>query len=115
MNWNLFIDDIRLCDKGCILAKTVEDAIDLINKNGFPNYISFDHDLGDNKKTGKDFVNIICENVLDKKWTIPEDFTFQVHSDNPVGSENIRNFLNQLLNILNINFYLERCQPYSSR
>lgn len=115
MSWELFLDDIRKPDKNMTLAKSVDEAIDLINKNGFPEFISFDHDLGEDVPSGKDLVNIICDNVLDLKWSIPYNFKYQVHSDNTVGAENIRCLMNNLLKHLNHNFNLGKTEPYSSR
>lgn len=113
--WKLFLDDIRPPDSGFVLAKSVDEAVNLINKKGFPSFISFDHDLGDNVPSGKDFLNIIVDNVLDKKWIIPVDFQFEVHSDNSVGSENIRILLNNFLRNQNIEFFLKKSSSYSSR
>ena len=114
-NWKLFLDDIRDPDEGCVVARSVSEAVALIESRGFPIFISFDHDLGDDVPSGKDFANMICDKVLDKEWSIPKDFTFQVHSDNNVGSENIMGLLNNFLNHIGISFQLERRVPYSSR
>lgn len=113
--WKLFLDDIRKPDPDTILAKNMTEAIDLIENKGFPIFISFDHDLGENEASGKDFVNLIVENVLDKKWVIPHNFSYQVHSDNNVGAENIRSLMNGLLKHLNHNFQLIKREPYSLR
>ena len=106
--WKLFLEDIREVKEGFILARSVAEAVDLINKNGFPIFISFDHDLGENVPTGKDFVNLIVDNVLDNNWVIEKEFQYFIHSDNPVGAENIRNYLNSFLKNQGINFSLKR-------
>lgn len=70
-----------------------------MKQNGCPDYISFDHDLGDiGTKTGKDVANWIVERdqELEGKF-IPENFEFNVHSANPVGTENIEGLLKQYL------------------
>lgn len=113
--WKLFLDDVRTPDSGCVLAKSVSEAVSLIDKNGFPEFISFDHDLGESVPTGKDFANIICEKILDDKWEIPENFSFQVHSDNNVGSENIMSLMNNFLKHINHKFQLKQRIPYSLR
>lgn len=115
MAWKLFLDDIRACDDDCVLARSVPEAISLIENKGFPSFISFDHDLGDELPTGKDFVNLIIDKCLDRDWVIPKDFSFEVHSDNPVGSANIRETLNSYLNHIGHSFFLERSTPYLSR
>lgn len=115
MTWKLFIDDIRKVDDGFILARSVDEAIKLIEEKGFPKEISFDHDLGENVPTGKDFSNLIVEKILDGEWILPSNFKFNVHSDNTVGSENIRSYLNSFLKSQNHSFQLKRCQPYMTR
>ena len=113
--WVLFIDDVRVPDENTVLARSVPEALHLIRDNGFPSRISFDHDLGDNTETGYDFLNLIIEKVLDKEWQIPNDFSFEVHSDNPVGSENIRLKFNNFLKHQGIPFQLIKAKPHSSR
>ena len=49
--------------------------------------MSFDHDLGENEPTGYDIAKWLAENCLER-WPL----VVKVHSQNPVGAENIRNF-----------------------
>lgn len=61
-------------------------------------FISFDHDLGmDNERkvlpSGYDFAKWLVEMDMNGIISIPKDFTFTVHSANPVGAENIRTYL----------------------
>lgn len=83
-----------------VVARSFDDAVKHIKKEGMPYHISFDHDLGYNVPTGYDFAKWIVESVLDGDLEIPEGFTFEVHSMNPVGKKNIymliKNFLSQL-------------------
>jgi hypothetical protein len=111
----IFLDDIRKNDPDTLLITNVPDLIKHIEANGFPSFISFDHDLGANEQTGHDFAKLIVENVLDGKWELPLDFTFAVHSDNPVGAENIAGVLNPFLKFKGFKFQLKKCEPYSSR
>lgn len=79
---HIFIDDIRTpIDDGWIIARTVEESIDLINEcisNNEEIYISFDHDLGGDKTT-REVINYMLRNgiVLDGA---------AIHSANPVGA-----------------------------
>ena len=94
----LFLDDIRyphwvgLVDEEWIIARSFEEAVELILKNGFPSEISFDHDLGEeDAKTGYDLAKWIVDYDIDHGGTkMSVDFKFNVHSANPVGAENIR-------------------------
>ena len=91
------------------IVRSLEEAKDWVLKNGFPEVISFDHDLGmehyegnyDDGKTGYDFAKWLVEFDMDTK-TMPENFTYTIHSKNPIGSENIDNLLKNYLRIKNI-------------
>lgn len=115
MSWNLFLDDLRdpsYVNDGreYVIARTAAEAVDLVLKKGFPSHISFDHDLGwdlltpDSEtgiivdmgrpaKSGYDFVQWIVNADMDGHIHIPEDFTYYVHSANPVGKANIEGLL----------------------
>lgn len=54
-------------------------------------YISFDHDLGIGL-TGYDAAKALCNMDMDH-GVFSEDFTWDVHSANPVGSVNINAYL----------------------
>lgn len=95
----LSIDDIRPCPNGFDIVRSSDEAIKYIEENGIPSCISFDHDLGGDD-TSMRVVNYIIDGVLDGKYEFPEDFIFFVHSDNPVGSENIkRSLLNFIFHV----------------
>lgn len=65
---------------------------------GCPTFISFDHDLGPDEKTGYDLAKWLVERDLDSNGAfIPATFEFYVHSQNPVGAANIRNYLQRYL------------------
>ncbi len=98
---NLYIDDIRTprTNRDWIIVRSFEEAVHFMEVNGCPDYISFDHDLGDiGTKTGKDVANWIVEKDQDSEGNfIPDDFDFNVHSANPVGLKNIEGLLKQYL------------------
>ena len=95
----LFLDDIRtphcICDEywefkpeDFIIVRTYKQFVKYIKENGVPDFISFDHDLGDGKNgfdCAKWLVNYCIDNNLDFC------FDYYVHSANPVGSNNIHN------------------------
>ena len=90
----LYIDDERTpsTDHEWVVVRSYNEAIDYLEANPCPSYISFDHDLGDGP-TGKDIAtwmvrrDLNCEPGNDY---IPTDFQFNVHSANPVGRDNIK-------------------------
>lgn len=75
---------------------TVEGAIDYIEKNGCPDFISFDNDL-QRELEGFDLAKWLVEQDMNKEGFIPKDFQFFVHSQNPIAKTRIYSYLNQYL------------------
>lgn len=104
VKWKLFLDDIRnpkTADNWKI-ARNSDEAFYLIKEYGCPEHISFDHDLGCDiygslLPTAYDFTKQFADKILDGDIVLPENFTFYVHSANPVGAKNIENYMNNLL------------------
>jgi len=98
---NMYIDDER-CPRDSVsfdlITRSYTEATEWMSENGCPSYVSFDHDLGDKVPTGFDIAKWMVEQDLNSKGKfIPEDFIFNVHSANPVGSANIIGLLNNYL------------------
>ena len=132
----LFLDDIRI-PKDAIglvpdkhnkfywendwdVVKNYDEFVNYIETNGVPEFVSFDHDLGDTamdeyfrnvatngtldydnieEKTGLDCAKFLVEYCADKNQPLPE---YLVHSANPAGKENIEKFLENAKKHLNI-------------
>lgn len=93
----LFIDDIRNPpDDSWIVTRDIKSTIDFLSNNGIPDVISFDHDLGGDE-TSIAIINYIIEEILDDNLCLPKDFVYYIHSANPVGSENIKSKMDQLI------------------
>jgi hypothetical protein len=102
----IFIDDIRepkieefdyIIRHYDALNSLLEEItlIRLGEEHYYIKYVSFDHDLG-TEKSGYD----CCKLLIDYDMVygiLDEDFTFNVHSANPVGKENIESLLNNWL------------------
>ncbi|GFR38272.1 hypothetical protein PRECH8_15680 [Insulibacter thermoxylanivorax] len=58
---NVYLDDFRPCPQGFVLARNVEECIELL-KNYDVNILSLDHDLGFGQPTGYDLVVQMVEN-----------------------------------------------------
>lgn len=115
MAWNLFIDDERdpehvtwapwqirekYRNEEWVIARNDFDVFYGISKRKqFPSFISFDHDLGNDTASGYEIVKeLIDRDMSEHSWlTIPENFDFYVHSQNPVGKTNIEMYLNSYL------------------
>lgn len=115
MIWKLFLDDERepvdpkfhAGESTWKIARNFSEAVRLllIEKN-CPTFISFDHDLGEDK-TGKSFAEyIVNADIVSGGKYIPNDFAFYVHSQNPVGKANIEGYLNDYLNKRKNNFFI---------
>lgn len=98
MAYRLFVDDLRnpsLPD--WVVARNSAAAISILETQGCPVEISFDHDLGGDD-TSMSIVRRLIDLDLDSGGQyIPADFHFTVHSANPVGRENIRELLSRYL------------------
>lgn len=104
--YSLFIDDERFPPKKdqvgtWVIARTQDEVEKIIAKRGFPNFVSFDHDLGDGQPTGYDITKWMVDYDMDND-VIPVNFSFYVHSQNPIGAKNIQSYLDSYLKIKNI-------------
>lgn len=96
--WKLFLDDERMPSESCndyIIARNSYDAIWMIENYGMPVSIAFDHDLG-GEDTAMTVVNYIKNWVLDYK-SLPNGFSYTVHSQNPIGAKNIDDAMKSIL------------------
>ncbi len=83
----LYLDDIRNPKSdGWTVVRNYEEFVQSIDQNGLPDEISFDHDLGEDVKTGYDCAKWLCEYCWMNGIPIPP---YNVHSANPVGRDNI--------------------------
>jgi hypothetical protein len=93
----IFIDDERMPSDDAIVVRDFAAFKAHVRRYGFPKFISFDHDLGDGQPSSFDIAKWIVANDIRRAGFIPADFTFYVHSQNPVGAENIRRLLDAYL------------------
>ena len=111
MKYKLYLDDIRYpdTDPDWRIARSYHDAIWYCQAYGLPYHIAFDHDLAyehyimdmtehgcPREFTGLDFAKWFCEWVMDNNIDLT-GFTWSVHSANPVGAENIRNYMENFI------------------
>lgn len=91
--YKLYLDDIRTPQgSGWVVVRSYDEAVSYVQANGFPQAVSFDHDLGEAVPTGMDFARWLVEQDLDHN-SMPDNFEFNVHSANPVGRDNITGLL----------------------
>lgn len=96
-NWKLFLDDERdPVTDDWVVVRNSTDAVIAVCSWGMPVEIAFDHDLGGDDTSIK-FIKWMLNEMYDGELTIPDGFTYSVHSQNPIGAENIKNKMDLLL------------------
>lgn len=104
MSYNLFLDDIRNPNKFLkdirtwVVARSYNEFVKIILKEGLPKFISFDHDLPFQQpdvdyykeRTGYDCAKWLIEYCNANGLDIPK---YQVHSMNVEGTKNIKSVL----------------------
>lgn len=100
--YSLFIDDERYPPRdgrNWVIARNMRDVLMMLRIHGMPGYISFDHDLGENEKTGYDIAKLLVDldQGDDSNFALPAEFEFYVHSQNVCGAKNIQAYLDNYL------------------
>lgn len=91
----IYLDDLRYpkTDEDWIVLRTSQEAVNFVKTNGMVDFISFDHDLGGDD-TAIVFIKWLIDYDIDNdSKIIPSNFTWNVHSANPVGAKNIDGML----------------------
>ena len=101
----LFLDDERHPPSDgyrWIVVRNFDQAKRFVEEHGMPSHASFDHDLGDGP-SGYDFIKWLVEfDMENSNLAIPIDFTFRVHSQNPIGAANIKCYLSNYLELRHV-------------
>lgn len=90
----LWIDDVRPAPDGYIWAKSVNDAkkniiaVEVYHKKDPVELIDIDHDAGDFACDGGDYIKF-----LDWLEDTSRNYPIRIHSQNPVGVENMRRII----------------------
>lgn len=93
MSYVLFIDDERFpTNESSVIVRSSAEAIQMLLQRGMPSHIDFDHDLGGDD-TSIRFIWMMVDALENGTISIPEGFTFAVHSQNPVGKVNIEHLM----------------------
>lgn len=106
MTYYLFLDDERYPgdfyqDKTVVIARSYDQFVEIINQRGeTPAHISFDHDLGQGA-TGADCAKYLLD-AMQQGVIQVVPIAWDVHSQNPVGAENIHNHMNHLMKFVSL-------------
>jgi len=102
MVWKLFLDDERYpSQEGWFIARSSQEAIELVEKIGMPCEIAFDHDLGGDDTSIK-FIWWVIDQHYDNGLEIG-DLQYSIHSQNPIGAANIKGLMEGFLNDIRSN------------
>lgn len=104
--YSMFLDDERFPPQKnqmgeWVIVRTLDEVKKTVAEKGFPSFVSFDHDLGDDQPTGMDVAKWLIDYDMDNE-VMPDDFSFYVHSQNPVGAKNIQSYIDGYLKIKGI-------------
>lgn len=114
MIYKIYIDDIRnptnsyptTKNLDWVVVRSYAEFVSVIEKNGLPYLVSFDHDLATEhyskdtdpknytEKTGMDCVKFLVNYCIENKKSLP---AYEVHSMNPVGKSNMVSYLESYL------------------
>jgi len=90
------------------IVRSYEEFVNNLQTNGCPEFISFDHDLGQTL-SGHDCAKWLINTDIEYDGRfIPANFKFYVHSQNPVGKANIEAELTNFLNYKKMAFCNEK-------
>lgn len=101
MTYKLFIDDERFPPSDgeeWTICRTLAEVQVAVATKGWPKFVSFDHDLGEHEPTGFDIAKWMIEEDLDHGVMLPQ-WSFYIHSQNPVGAKNIQSILDNYLRV----------------
>ena len=96
VKWGTWQDQVMYRDGDWIIARNWNEVLDIVVTIGFPQMISFDHDLGENQKTGFDIAKRLWDMIQDGVQ-MTKGFEYRVHSKNPVGAENIHSYMSNFM------------------
>lgn len=98
MKYHLFLDDERLPVPGkpWIVVRSYKSFVETIYNFGLPEFISFDHDLGE-ESNGFHCAKFLVDYHMKHGGKFPE---YYVHSQNPIGKVNIEKYISNYLQFI---------------
>ena len=103
----IWVDDVRPAPEDYVWVKSTNQFLRLFNSavanSADPlniEEISLDHDAGDFRGDGEDYINILNQletfyhtTMFDRNRVLINNIKFTIHSQNPVGVENMRRII----------------------
>jgi len=128
MKYKLFLDDVRSLgetyrytknkiyqEDDWYIVRNYKEFVELVETLGLPEVVSFDHDLAEihydsntwtesfkyEEETGYDCAKWLCDYYILCNALQPTDFPdYLIHSMNPVGSKNIKQYIENYIKLL---------------
>lgn len=97
----LFLDDVRPCPDGWILARNEREFKEAFNCGQYVKEVSFDNDLGAAEKEGWELINWLRDNIYSGVVLAPK--RMYVHSMNPVARQRIQATINDIRSFVQAN------------
>lgn len=95
----IWVDDVRPAPEGHVWCKSTREALRTITMHRDEiSEIALDHDAGDYRRDGGDYIGILKElerlsrsSIHGPYWSVRlREIEFSIHSANPVGVQNMR-------------------------
>jgi hypothetical protein len=86
-----FWDDIKI-------ARTYDDAVEIINEFGAPYMLMLDYFLGDDHFLGIDVVEYFVEYIMEDQSRLPDNFHYHCHTNSDTGARKMSEKLEDMLN-----------------
>ncbi len=96
MSYSMCLDaEIVINEEFDALAKSYDEAVNIVMQNGIPFFISFGTNL--TSKTSYDFAKWLVKSATEGILVFPENFSYSIHSGDPIEKNNISSILNNYL------------------
>lgn len=113
--YSLYLDDLRNPKTvppfgEWVIARSYDEAVQVVTEKGLPDYVSFDHDLGDETtKTGYDVCKWLVKQFIKEHMLL---CGWNVHSANPVGARRIDDYMRSMTTISSHQRFCEQEKSY---
>lgn len=77
------------------IVRSYDEFVNVLTQKGRPDFVSFDHDLGDVTNPEREMTGYDCAKYLVEYCMVNDEFLprYFIHSQNPVGRSNIEHAL----------------------
>ncbi len=89
MTYRLYLDErTPKTDHDWVVVRSYDEFVAHVRDHGAPNYVSFDHDLGEDSQSGYEAAKWLIDYCIEL-GIAPDEIEMNAHTANPVGRDNI--------------------------